>query len=144
MRHLITKIVLEEDNARLLAPPSKDEWKVVAKSIPVDSSPRLDGFGLDFFLTCWEFIKVDLLDVVKEFCKGVPLSRFFSTSFIMLIPKVENPTSYDKFWPISLCIVAYKIFSKSLLAGYRDVYTVLFLLNNGTLSLSITSLKASL
>lgn len=32
----------------------------------------------------------------------------------MLIPKVQDPKSFDKFQPINLCFVAYKIFLKIL------------------------------
>lgn len=45
------------------------------------------------------------------FFTGANLPRFFITSYIVLIPKVKNSTSYDKFKPISLFIVAYKILS---------------------------------
>lgn len=46
----------------------------------------------------------------KIFFQGTELPRFYSFSYIVLIPKVQNRTSFDKFWPISLCSVAYKIF----------------------------------
>ena len=46
----------------------------------------------------------------------VSLSIFFGTSHIIFIPKVEQLDSFVKFRPISLCVVAYKIFLKILVS----------------------------
>ncbi|XP_022867657.1 uncharacterized protein LOC111387334 [Olea europaea var. sylvestris] len=56
----------------------------------------------------------DMMKAACDFLGGSPLPRFYSSSYIVLIPKVENPQGFDKFQPISLCSVAYKIFSKIL------------------------------
>lgn len=114
----------------------------MVKSIPVDSSPRLNNFGSGLYLTCWDFLKEDLLEATIVFFISVPLLRFFIASFIMLIPKVENPTSYKKFQPIGLCTLAYKILSKPIVKiGCLAIYTVLYLLNKRLLSLVAASLK---
>ena len=36
------------------------------------------------------------------------------TTFLALIPKEVNPSTFDRFRPISLCNASYKIFSKLL------------------------------
>ncbi|KAK1563420.1 hypothetical protein Q3G72_027295 [Acer saccharum] len=54
------------------------------------------------------------MEAVKEFFRGDDLLRFYCSSFIVLIPKVKDPQSFDKFHPISLCNVIYKVFSKIL------------------------------
>lgn len=61
---------------------------------------------------CWDFIKEVLMEAAIFFFTGANLPRFFSTSYIVLIPKVKNSTSYDKFKPIIIFTVAYKILSK--------------------------------
>lgn len=48
-------------------------------------------------------------------------TRYFSSSYIFLIPKMKKSNSYGKFRPISLYSMAYKIFSKIMvhkLAGH--------------------------
>ncbi|XP_022865986.1 uncharacterized protein LOC111385804 [Olea europaea var. sylvestris] len=54
------------------------------------------------------------MEAACDFLGGSPLPRFYSSSYRVLIPKVENPQGFDKFRSISLCSVAYKIFSKIL------------------------------
>lgn len=66
----------------------------------------LDEFGLGFFIAWWDFVKQDLKEAAQDFFKGVTLPRFY-TSYIILIPKVMDPTSFEKFKPISLCFVVY-------------------------------------
>lgn len=55
--HLLSKFIAKDENNRMLARPMEVELKDVVISIPIDRSPRLDGFGSGFFLACWEFIK---------------------------------------------------------------------------------------
>lgn len=97
LRYLFSSIITDEDNAKLLAPPSEEELKVVEQSSPTDSAPKPDGFGSGLYLTSWAFIKEDLIEAVMGFFTGATLSRFLTASYIVLIPKVENPTSYEKF-----------------------------------------------
>lgn len=56
----------------------------------------------------------DIIVVVPYFFHGTPLPRFYLASFIVLILKVLMPTRFDKFRPISLCSVIYKVCSKIL------------------------------
>ncbi|KAF5477357.1 hypothetical protein F2P56_004006 [Juglans regia] len=81
-------------------------------STPKSNSSGPDGFGFDFYMSCWDIIKEDVVEAARDFFGGVPLSRFYSSSFIVLIMKVPEPSSFKEFRPISLCSVAYKIFSK--------------------------------
>lgn len=105
---------MEEDKEALRKCLSEVKLTKALKSIPKDSSPKPDGFGSGFIITCWEILKEDLLDA-NEFFSGTPLPRFFTTSCIVLILKVFESSSLDKFKRIRLCSVVYKIFSKIIL-----------------------------
>ncbi|KAF5468900.1 hypothetical protein F2P56_013011 [Juglans regia] len=111
---LIQCSVTEENNLALIMAPSETEILDALKSIPKDSSPGPDGFGLGFYLSCWDLIKEDVVAAAKDFFSGSILPRFYIASYLVLIPKVEDPKNFDKFRPISLYSVAYKIFSKVL------------------------------
>lgn len=73
----------------------------------------------DFILLVGRFLKMIMAAI--EFFKNVPLLKFFTTSYIVLIPNVVEPSTFEKFWTINLCSVAYKISTKiivSRLSGY--------------------------
>lgn len=111
---LLSKVILERDNLALCSVPSVQEIHDAICSIPVDSNPGPDGFESGFYKAYWSIVKDDVEDAVAEFFSGAPLLRFYSTSFLVLISKIPNPESFDKFRPISLCSVFYKICSKIL------------------------------
>lgn len=70
--------------------------------------------GPIFYLTCLEIVKEDVVAAVRDFFPSSSLPLFYSSSYIVFIPKAEEPKSFDKSRPISLCSVAYKTFSKVL------------------------------
>ncbi|XP_042969986.1 uncharacterized protein LOC122302667 [Carya illinoinensis] len=111
---LIDPVIQEDDNVNLLELPSIQEVKQVVFSIPTDSSPGLDGLGLGFYKAYWDIVAMDVVDGVHDFFRGGKIPREFTASFLVLIPKVDNPKSFDKIRPISLCSVFYKICTKIL------------------------------
>ncbi|XP_035547430.1 uncharacterized protein LOC118348944 [Juglans regia] len=110
----VEKTILEEENNGLIQLPSIQEVKDAMFSILIDSSPGPDGFGSGFYRSCWDIVEVDVVEAVRDLFCGIPLPRFYSASYIVLIPKVQQPTGFDKFRSISLCLVVYKVFSKIL------------------------------
>ncbi|KAF5447204.1 hypothetical protein F2P56_032773 [Juglans regia] len=113
---LISPIITNEDNLTIGRDPSIEEVKDALFSIPIDSSLGPDGFGSGFFRVCWDLVKDDLLSAIVEFFYSHMLPRNFTASYIVLIPKVDKPSGFDKFRPISLCSVVYKICSKIIVA----------------------------
>ncbi|PKU72688.1 Putative ribonuclease H protein [Dendrobium catenatum] len=85
-----------------------------------DSTVGMDGYTSQFFQSCWHTIKNDLIDAVVDFSNGNVIPKYFTSSAIVLIPKKENPTSWNEFRPISLCTFFNKLTSKiiSLRLGY--------------------------
>ncbi|KAL0293865.1 UNVERIFIED_CONTAM: hypothetical protein Sangu_3229700 [Sesamum angustifolium] len=83
-------------------------------SIDKDSVAGPDGFSSAFFQKCWDFIKYDIQEAVRDFFCGTPMPRSFKATTIVLIPKVESPQTWSDFRPISLCNVTNKILSKLL------------------------------
>ncbi|KAF5477110.1 hypothetical protein F2P56_003783, partial [Juglans regia] len=107
---LIQCSISEDNNVALSRAPSEAKIYDALKSIPKESSLGPDGFGSGFYLSCWGLIKDDVIDT--DFFSGSTLPRFYTASFLVLIPKVDDPKSFNKFYPISLCSIAYKILSK--------------------------------
>lgn len=111
----ISKQIIDEEKEIIIKEPSKMELKLALNSILTDSSPKSNAFGSSFYVACRDFIKEDLMEAAKEFFSGVALPKFYTSSYVFLIPKVMDPTSFDKFRSICLCSVVYKIFSKIII-----------------------------
>lgn len=62
-----------------------------------EKSPDLVGFNLAFFKACWDIVKGDLLRFVIDFFVKTSLPRVVVTSFLALIPKVDNPQSLEEY-----------------------------------------------
>eukprot|EP00253_Pinus_taeda_P005286 PITA_05286 len=74
--------------------------------------PYRDGFNVDFFKACWSIVKQDILNMVEDSRNKRIVLKVLNTSFISLIPKQDNAMTPDRFRPIALCNVVYKIISK--------------------------------
>ncbi|GJZ85653.1 putative RNA-directed DNA polymerase [Tanacetum coccineum] len=79
-----------------------------------DKAPGPDGFTFKFFKKHWEFIKDDIIAYVKEFDNTAYIPRGCNSSFITLIPKIDDPLTIGEFRPISLIGCQYKIIAKIL------------------------------
>ena len=83
-------------------------------SMKSDSAPGLDGFSIHCYRIYWTIIRKDLLRMVKSFQEKAKVGGCTNSTFLALIPKEANPSSFDRFLPISLCNASYKILSKLL------------------------------
>lgn len=83
-------------------------------------------------MTYWDIVKEDVVEEARYFFSGSILPRFYSSSFIVLILKVLDLSSFDKFRPISFCSVAYKIFSKIIVSQLTRVIHKLVFHEQGT------------
>nr|XP_027103123.1 uncharacterized protein LOC113724413 [Coffea arabica] len=100
------------DNDMLSALPDMAELKGVVFALDIDSAPGPDGFGAGFYQACWDIIQCDLLEAVQAFFQGMRLPRSFTSTSIILLPKIAGAMQWKDFCPISLCNVCSKIISK--------------------------------
>nr|XP_027068031.1 uncharacterized protein LOC113693644 [Coffea arabica] len=102
----------QADNDMLSALPDMAELKGVVFALDADSAPGPDGFGAGFYQACWDIIQSDLLEAVQAFFQGMRLPRSFTSTSIILLPKIAGAMQWKDFRPISLCNVCSKIISK--------------------------------
>jgi hypothetical protein len=67
---------------------------------------------MDFYKVFFEIVGTDLSRVMEEIHKLGICSRSINSTFLEMIPKVDNPKPFDDFRPISLCNGVYKIMTK--------------------------------
>ncbi|KAA3462866.1 reverse transcriptase [Gossypium australe] len=110
-----------EANEDLQAPFSEEEVEIALKGMRPTKAPGLDGFSAIFFQKYWHIVRKEVLD----FCLGVlnegkEVDSANMTN-IVLIPKVQNPTSLVDFRLISLCSVLYKLVAKTIANRMQNV-----------------------
>ncbi|PKU68054.1 integrator complex subunit 11 [Dendrobium catenatum] len=110
--HLIPNLITEIDNAMLCQNPTEDEIFNVIKDVNSNAVAGPDGFTTKFFQDNWEIIKDDVIKAVEDFFAGNSYPKFFSSTYIVLIPKKDGPTQWQDFRPISLCTFLNKLNSK--------------------------------
>ena len=75
-------------------------------------APDPNGFTASFFHAFWEHIETEVWDVVEELRSMHWDLPSLNTTFIALVSKVEESNTPDKYRPIALCNVIYKLISK--------------------------------
>ncbi|TYI88181.1 hypothetical protein E1A91_D04G189500v1, partial [Gossypium mustelinum] len=116
------RMLNEEMAFRLEEPFLMEEIKEAVWSCDESKATGPDGFNLCFFRKSWEILKEDLFRLMHDifFISG-KLEKSINSSFITLIPKVENPNEILDFRPICLVSSLYKIVSKVLSRRIREV-----------------------
>ncbi|GKV05111.1 hypothetical protein SLEP1_g17152 [Rubroshorea leprosula] len=102
------------DRSMLTQPFTEEEVKAAVWNCDSTKAPAPDGFNFGFLKTEWEVIKEDVMEFLMDFNKNGRLVRGSNASFIVLIPKKENPQGIEEYRPISLIGCIYKILSKLL------------------------------
>eukprot|EP00253_Pinus_taeda_P029073 PITA_29073 len=108
----IPKLVTEEQNELLMRPIQPREVDEAMAQMKEGKAPGPDGFTTTFFHAFWDMIKKDVWEIVEESRALRWILPSFNSMFIALIPKEENSMTPDKFRPIALCNVIYKVISK--------------------------------
>lgn len=99
-------------NDLFLSPILEGELSSIIKGFKKDKSPGPDGIPIEFFSHFYDILKDDLLNMVNATCQAGNINSNLSATFIALIPKIENPSSFGDYRPIALCNALYKIVSK--------------------------------
>lgn len=75
-----------------------------------------------FFQECWEIVKRDIIDLLRDFHSNGKISRGLNSTFITLIPK--NIGANRNIRPISLISARYKIIVKVLSNRKTEAFTM--------------------
>lgn len=98
----------EDENNELMTPITSSELEAVLHQFKKDKSPQPHGWTLEFY----DLIGINILRIVEECRTSGKMYDSFNSTFIALIPKQDNPQTFDEFRPISLCNYIYKIIAK--------------------------------
>jgi hypothetical protein len=104
----------EEDRQSLIRPFSLEEIKDTIDELKHDKAAGPDGLPAEFYQKFWEKIKYDLKEMLNKFHSGQLDIERLNHGVISLIPKVPDANVVQKFRPICLLNVSYKILTKIL------------------------------
>ncbi|GLU21787.1 hypothetical protein SLE2022_379030 [Rubroshorea leprosula] len=111
----------QSDNNVLTASLSVEEVKDAMWGCDDSKALGPNGFNFKFLKEMWETMKEDVCNFAIEFHRTGKLVKGANVSFVVLIPKKENPVKIDEYRPISLMGCMYKLISKILAKRLRLV-----------------------
>lgn len=129
---VIESKINEEHNNKLEQDPTEEEVREATFSMQQDKAPGPDGFTVAFYRQHWETIRKDFVRMVKNAFRKHKLGDNTKSSHIALIPKEANPKSFDRFRPISLCNVSYKIITKIIANRLKKLLPIIISENQGS------------
>jgi len=109
------------EGASLVRPFTMEEVKAAVWDVDSFKCPGPDGITFGFIKDFWDMLKADVMRFLVEFHRNGRLSKGINSTFIALIPKVDNPHRLNDFRPISLVGSLYKILAKVLANRLRSV-----------------------
>lgn len=117
----IPKVITEEHNSLLIKPISLKEVEEAVQHMKEGKVPGPDGFTANFFHKFWDLIKSEVWQVVEESRELRWMYPGLNATFIALAPKGEDANTPDKYRPIALCNMIYKIVSKVITTRLKKV-----------------------
>ena len=106
-------------------PFSNTEVDSIVRSLPNYKSPGPDGFNNEFTKASWEVIKQDFYALCRSFCDNNCCVKSINSSYITLIPKVQDPQTVNDYRPISLLNTSIKLLTKILAVRLQSTITKL-------------------
>ena len=103
-------LVIEEENGELMKHFTEEDIIDVIWSMEPDKALGPNGLCFHFYRVCWTVIRKYLLRMIKAFQLKAKVGGCTNSTFLLLIPKEVNPTTFERFQPISLCNASYKSF----------------------------------
>lgn len=116
LEQLINPIITHSKNFELCKVPSPHEIKSTIFDMFNQKAPGPDGLPALFYKKYWSTVGHTVTEAIQSFFTLGRLLKEVNNSFIVLIPKVKNPSFVNHFRPISLCNTIYKTISKLLVS----------------------------
>ena len=94
-----------ERNHDMEKPVDDEEIRDTIFNMKPLKAPGSDGLHAIFYQAQWEVVGKSVCKQIKAFFNGEIVPEDFLKILIILIPKIDNPTSLNSFRPISFCTI---------------------------------------
>jgi hypothetical protein len=125
----VLEMVGNDENQNLSAPISMQEIRSTLQQMEPEKAPDPDGFTARFYNSCWPIIRRHLLRMVNKSQNCTKLGGSTNSSFLALIPKEKGASSFNRFHPISLFNIGYKIITKIIANRLKNMLPRIILEN---------------
>jgi hypothetical protein len=112
---------LVPDHHQLADPFTAAEIDSIINNLPNGKSPGPDGFNSDFMKKCWQIISPEFYDLCTGFYENNICLQSINGSYIVLIPKKDDPMTINDYRPISLLNSSIKLLTKILANRQQSV-----------------------
>eukprot|EP00253_Pinus_taeda_P006641 PITA_06641 len=123
----VPKIITDDQNQNLLKQVTMQDVEEAMAQLKDGKAPGPDGFTSNFFHEFWDLISAEVWDLVEESRSMHWVLPSLNSTFIALVPKSEEANTPDKFRPIALCNVIYKLISKVVANRLKPLLPLLIL-----------------
>ncbi|KAL9682840.1 hypothetical protein QQ045_014650 [Rhodiola kirilowii] len=113
--------VKDIDCIQLSRQVSMEEIFQVVKSLPNNKATGPNGFNAEFFQASWNTCGKDILESIRQFFRDGKMPTGINSTYLALVPKINNPSSHSEFRPIGCCNVIYKIIASILANRLKPV-----------------------
>nr|XP_048317975.1 uncharacterized protein LOC125418473 [Ziziphus jujuba var. spinosa] len=131
----IQRSITDNENAAIYRIPTAEEIFHTIKSMHPIKAPGPDGMPALFFQTYWHIVGADTVSMVQNAFRSATLPNSINRTFLVLIPKANQISSFNQIRPISLCNTIYKILSKILANRLRPLMNKLIFSHQSTIIL---------
>lgn len=128
---IIPQAISPRMNTILEAKITKEEVKKALFDMDLDKAPGLDGFSAKFLQVCWPIVEKDLLKMVQKSQNSQKIGGSTNFAFLGLIPKEKGANNFNRFRPISLCNIGYKIITKVIANTLKPILPKIIPENQG-------------
>lgn len=104
----------DADNADLVGEFTEAEVKAALFDMEANRAPELDYIPAEFYQSCWDTVKGDVMRLFYSFHKGTLDVQRLNYGIITLLPKVSGADRIQQFHPICLLRCPYKLITKVL------------------------------
>ena len=108
----IDKVINQKENDILTTGITETEVQTIVQGMKIGKSPGLDRLPVEFYQVFWQVIKKEFLDVIWYVFSQEFVLKNMKKGVIALIPKEGNLEYLDKWRPITMLNVDYKIITK--------------------------------
>jgi len=90
------------------------------KGFSASKIPGPDGWTVEFFLSFFDLMGNDILEMVEETRRKGRANGAFNDTFLSLVPKSYKLESFGGYRPIALCNFVYKIITKIIASRIKS------------------------